>query len=44
MINEIRVEELHPLYQHIAKIIGLENALKLGSGVRRGDDLFPEAR
>jgi len=33
MIKEIRVEELHPTYQHIAKIIGLENALKLGQEI-----------
>lgn len=33
MINEIRIEELHPTYQQIAKIIGLENALKLGQEI-----------
>jgi len=33
MKNEIRVEELHPTYQQIVKIIGLENALKLGQEI-----------
>lgn len=30
MENDIRLEELHPTYQQISKVIGIENALKLG--------------
>ncbi|KAB2836187.1 MAG: DNA-binding protein [Candidatus Brocadia sp.] len=30
MVNDIRLEDLHPTYQQIARIIGLENVIKLG--------------
>ncbi len=30
MGNNISLEELHPTYQAIARVIGIENALKLG--------------
>ncbi len=30
MQDEIKIEDLHPTYQMIARIIGIENALKLG--------------
>ncbi len=30
MENDIRLDDLHPTYQQIAKVIGIENVIKLG--------------
>lgn len=30
MENDIRLEDLHPTYQQISKVIGMENTIKLG--------------
>jgi Mor family transcriptional regulator len=30
MENDIRLEDLHPTYQQIARVIGIENVVKLG--------------
>lgn len=31
MENEIRLDDLHPTYQQIARVIGIENVVKLGN-------------
>ncbi|MBI4746770.1 MAG: hypothetical protein HY786_09640 [Deltaproteobacteria bacterium] len=38
-MSNIKMEELHPTYQQIARIIGIENALKLGKEIG-GENLY----
>lgn len=38
-MSDIKMEELHPTYRQIAKIIGIENALKLGKEIG-GESLY----
>lgn len=40
--NSITLEELHPTYQLLARIIGIENALKLGRELGGGAIYLPK--
>jgi Mor family transcriptional regulator len=40
--TEPRIEDLHPLYQQIARLIGLENAVRLGREFGGENIYFPK--
>lgn len=42
MTDDIQFEDLHPLYQSIVNIIGLENTLKLGKEFGGEEIYFPK--